>query len=131
MAKKKKQDTFVEELEKTVKILKDELADIHALMNGETPPSVLSWEKHIQEHWNDYTFIAYGGHVYKLTDKVKQKDNGAYYSPCDLCELKHGCKKDDRAICHELGAASNEYFYDAGELVIEKKNMKIKPWFPE
>lgn len=130
MAKKNRQDTFVEELEKTVKTLKNELADIHAFMNGETPQSIIPWQNHIQEHWNDYAFIAMGGHVYKLTDEVKKKRNGAMYSPCDLCELKENCSKEDTtALCYAIGAERNEYFYDAGELVIGKKSMKIKPWY--
>lgn len=122
---------MLSELKKLEEELVSAKNDLEAFLDGKTPPSVAEWQKKIVSNWNDYNFIASCGHVYKLTDEVKKKPNGAFYSPCDLCELSDQCvDKDNAPLCAVCGAEGNEYFYDAGELdIMKNKTMKITPWF--
>lgn len=84
------------------------------------------------EHYDPLNMVVVMGSVYSLSDEVKKKDNGALYSPCELCDLRQSCadKRDHNPIpgfenveihsgnnflCKLLhGAETNEYYREVG-----------------
>lgn len=85
------------------------------------------------------------GKAYCLTDKVRKKDNGALYSPCDNCDLMEVCYKDWRHpkeeecqhLCNLHYAATQQYYREVGyckysprygtiEVVDEMKELEIE-----
>lgn len=131
MAKKKNQKTLSEMLQETADDLSLAIADIAAFMTGGIGPTQQAYINKINADWNGYNFIVFFGHVYRLTNKKRYKKNGALRCPCEMCELSDKCCQDsDKTLCSLLKAATDEYFYDAGELVIDKNGkMKVEKWF--
>lgn len=128
---KASRERFVNELVKTVSELSTLAEDIRAFATGAVGPTQQAYIDKINDNWNGYNFIVAFGHVHRLTDKVKKKDNGALYNPCELCSLSDCCpgSESDKPLCNLMQADTNEYFYDEGELIINKNgNMKVKKW---
>jgi len=120
---------FVHEMGEMLKDFKTLNEDLGAFMRGEIGPTQKAYIEKINSNWNGYNFIVQFGHVFRLTDKVRYKDNGAMYTPCENCELSGYCSKDIGRLCDLLQAGGNEWFEDAGELILDKKGkMKVEPW---
>lgn len=131
MTQKKQTKSYTEHLQEFTKELETMAADLRAFMTGEVGPTQQAYIDKINDNWNGYNFIVAFGHVHRLTDKVKKKDNGALYNPCELCSLSDCCpgSESDKPLCNLMQADTNEYFYDEGELIINKNgNMKVKKW---
>lgn len=128
MSKKKK--NISELLHETTEDLKRFHEDLAAFMNGGIGPTQQEYINKINANWNAYNFIVVFGHVYRLTDRIRYKDNGAMYSPCHNCELSEYCAQDtDKKLCAMLQAETNQWFEDVGELVVSKRGvMKVNPW---
>lgn len=105
-------------------------ADLKAFMEGSIGPTQQEYIEKINANWPAYNFIVMFGHVYRLTDKVRKKDNGVLRCPCENCELEEYCAKDtDKKLCTLMQANTKEWFEDVGELVIDKKGkMEINQW---
>ena len=133
MAKKKNQKTSTEMLQEMVDDFGRMAEDLKAFMTGGIGPSQQEYIDKINADWNGYNFIVVFGHVYRLTNEKKYKANGALRCPCEVCELKDECCQDsDKTLCGLLSADTDEYFYDAGELVIDKRGkMKVEKWFED
>lgn len=133
MAKKKNQKTSTEMLQEMADDFGRMAADLKAFMTGGIGPSQQEYIDKINADWNGYNFIVAFGHVYRLTNEKKYKENGALRCPCEVCELKDECCQDsDKTLCGLLSADTDEYFYDAGELVIDKRGkMKVEKWFED
>ena len=133
MAKKKNQKTPTEMLQELADGYGRITADLKAFLTGGIGPTQQEYIDKINADWNGYNFIVVFGHVYRLTNEIKRKENGSLRCPCEVCELKDECCQDsDKTLCGLLGADTDEYFYDAGELVIDKRGkMKVKKWFED
>jgi len=132
MAKKKNQKTSTEMLQEMADDFGRMVADLKALFTpGAIGPTQMEYIEKINADWNGYNFIVVFGHVYRLTNEIKRKENGSLRCPCEVCELKDACCQDsDKTLCGLLSADTDEYFYDAGELVIDKRGkMKVEKWF--
>lgn len=131
MAKKKNQKTSTEMLQEMTGELGRITADLSAFLTGGIGPTQQEYIDKINADWNGYNFIVVFGHVYRLTNEKKYKENGALRCPCEVCELNGSCCQDsDKTLCGILRADTDEYFYDAGELVIDKRGkMKVKKWY--
>jgi hypothetical protein len=113
------------------------MTDLVAFFNGGIGPTQQAYIKKINADWNKYNFIVVFGHAYQLTNKKCKKPNGAYYTPCEKCELSEYCvgssnrlDDDERTLCKMMGASTDEWFKDVGEVDYDKKKerFKIKPW---
>lgn len=128
MAKKETaQDVFLDFLNELHKAK----ADLETFMTGGIGPTQQEYIDKINADWNAYNFIVVSGHVYKLKNEKKYKENGALRCPCEVCELQENCAGADsgKSLCGILQADVDEYFYDAGELMIDKRGkMKVEPW---
>lgn len=130
---KKKEKTTTELLQEMADEYGKMAADLEALFTpGAIGPTQQEYIDKINADWNGYNFIVIFGHVYKLTNEKKYKENGALCCPCELCELRDDCCQEGKTLCSILNAETDEYFYDTGELVIDKRGkMKIEKWFGE
>ena len=108
-------------------------ADLKAFMTGGIGPTQQEYIDKINADWPAYNFIVMFGHVYRLTDKIRKKENGVLCCPCENCDLEEHCAKDtDKTLCALMDAETNEWFEDVGELVIDKRGkMKVEPWFSD
>jgi hypothetical protein len=133
MAKKKNQKTSTEMLQEMADGLGRMAADLGAFLTGDIGPTQQEYIDKINANWNGYNFIVVFGHVYRLTNEKRYKENGSLRCPCEVCELKDACCQDsDKTLCGLLSADTDEYFYDAGELVIDKRGkMKVEKWFED
>jgi hypothetical protein len=131
MATKNNQKTSTEMLQEMADGFGRMAADLSALLTGGIGPTQQAYIDKINADWNAYNFIVVFGHVYRLTNEKKYKENGALRCPCEVCELSDKCCKDsDQTLCGLLSADTDEYFYDAGELVIDKRGkMKVEKWY--
>lgn len=131
MAKKKNQKTSTEMLQEMADGFGRMAADLSAFLTGGIGPTQQAYIDKINADWNAYNFIVVFGHVYRLTNEKKYKENGALRCPCEVCELSDKCCKDsDQTLCGLLSADTDEYFYDAGELTIDKRGkMKVEKWY--
>ncbi len=132
-------------------LLDKDIEDTKAVMNGQAidgedyvskPGCVRETEP---EKYDPLNMIVAWGRVYSLTDEVREKDNGALYSPCDNCNLQELCFDDwqhpDTSVCHSLcrlhQAQTNEWYKEVGvarysprfgtiEVVDEYKEMELE-----
>lgn len=79
------------------------------------------------EHYDPLNMIVAWGHVYGLSDEPRRKDNGALYSPCDICDLREYCVSNDgteplKYICSIHGANGKQYYQQVG-------SAKYRPFF--
>lgn len=127
---KKNQKTSTEMLQEMANDFGRWAADLGALMTGGIGPTQQEYIDKINADWNAYNFLVVFGHVYRLTNEKKHKANGGLCCPCEVCELREKCCKDsDKTLCGLLSAKTDEYFYDDGELVVDKRGkMKVKKW---
>lgn len=69
--------------------------------------------------YDPMNLIIIQGTAYGLTSEVRQKDNGALYSPCELCAFHNICANEgdpDKMICVVLNCAnSSDYFREVGD----------------
>ena len=69
--------------------------------------------------YDPMNLIIIQGTAYGLTSEVRTKDNGALYSPCDLCAFHDICANEgdpDKMICVVLNCAnSSDYFREVGD----------------
>lgn len=128
---KKNQKTSTEMLQEMADDFGRMAADMGAFMTGGIGPTQQAYIDKINADWNAYNFLVVFGHVYRLTNEKKHKANGALCCPCEVCELNDKCCQDSgQTLCGLLSAKTDEYFYDDGELVIDKRGkMKVKKWF--
>ena len=69
------------------------------------------------DDYDPLNIIIQAGNAYCLSDKTKQKPNGAMYNPCELCALRHEC--DDTGTnspCELLYARNNQYLREVGRV---------------
>ena len=73
------------------------------------------------DKYDPLNMIVIYGRVYCLDDTPRKKDNGSYYSPCDICDLKRECMEDGmttgsapRDYCHLHYAAQDQYYREVG-----------------
>jgi hypothetical protein len=126
---KKNQKTTTEALLEMADELGKAAADLTAFMTGGIGPTQQEYIDKINADWNGYNFIVVFGHVYRLTNEKKYKDNGALRCPCEVCELRDKCYRIEQTLCGLLSAKTDEYFYDDGELVVDKRGkMKVEKW---
>lgn len=97
------------------------------------------------EHYDPLNVIIAFGTAYSLTDEPKKKENGAFYSPCHLCDLMDVCYEDwrrpDESQCRRLcqlhQATGQEYYRKVGraryrpafgtiEVVDERKELELE-----
>jgi hypothetical protein len=102
------------------------------------------------EKYDPLNMIVAWGRVYSLTDEVRKKDNGAIYSPCEICSLWSECHEWQgvptpmlaESTCHYLcarihNANDQQYYREVGvakysprfgtvEVVDEHKDMQLE-----
>lgn len=124
-------DRFVSELEKLKKELETTRDDLYAFMTGGIGPTQQAFNNKVNSDWKSYNFIVMGGFVYSISNKKKKKANGAYYCPCDICDLRQHCGEMDgekHTPCTLMQCDTDEYFIEEGELVYDKKGkMRVEP----
>ena len=94
------------------------------------------------EHYDPLNIIILQGTAYCLSSEPKKKENGALYSPCDLCALRYDCISDGgtepfRSLCQLHQATNQEYYREVGrakyapafgtiEVVDEMKELELE-----
>lgn len=94
------------------------------------------------DHYDPLNMMIVFGRAYALDDKVRKKDNGAVYPPCEVCDLRNECVSKDgtesmKFLCLLHGASDNEYYQEVGycrysphfgtiEVVDEHKELEIE-----
>ena len=94
------------------------------------------------EHYDPLNIIIQYGTAYCLSSEPKKKPNGAFYSPCDLCDLRYDCISDGgteplRSLCQLHQATDQEYYREVGrakyapafgtiEVVDEMKELELE-----
>ena len=69
------------------------------------------------DNYDPLNIIIRYGTAYCLSDKVRKKDNGSLYTPCDNCDLRNECYdlEECRNLCGRLHDAEiNEYYKEVG-----------------
>lgn len=75
------------------------------------------------EHYDPLNTVILFGESYCLSDEPRMKDNGAFYSPCDICDLAEVCFEDFhhpedsscKRLCELHQANPKEYYRKVGE----------------
>jgi len=94
------------------------------------------------EHYDPLNIIIQQGTAYCLASEPKKKENGALYSPCELCALRYDCISDGgteplRSLCQLHQATDQEYYREVGrawyapafgtiEVVDEMKELELE-----
>ena len=105
-------------------LLDNEVKDLNTMMAGygvegmhyAKPACIRETEP---EHYDPLNIIIRYGTAYCLSDKVRKKDNGSLYTPCENCDLRRECQVgagSDMNLCRLLDAESNEYFTEVGSV---------------
>lgn len=66
------------------------------------------------DSYDPLNIIIQQGNAYCLSDETRQKANGALYSPCELCDMRHDCDDQKGEPCHLLCARNNQYLRQVG-----------------
>lgn len=67
------------------------------------------------EKYDPLNIIIRDGDAYCLSDEKREKPNGAMYSPCELCALRHECDEaGTNSPCQLLSAFNHEYLREVG-----------------
>jgi len=105
-------------------LLDNEVKDLNTMMSGygvegmhyAKPACIRETEP---EHYDPLNIIIRYGTAYSLSDKIRKKDNGSLYTPCENCDLRQECYDFDecRNLCGRLhDAANNEYYKEVGSV---------------
>lgn len=95
------------------------------------------------EHYDPLNIIIVNGTAFCLSDEPRKKSNGAYRSPCEICDLRGNCyiHSLEGGVCMNLcqlhDAATQEYYREVGdaryspsfgtiEVVDEKKESELE-----
>lgn len=77
------------------------------------------------EHYDPMNMIVASGRVYSLTNKIRKRDNGSLFTPCENCDLYDVCyggfhlsNKNENLecfqLCHLHLADTDEYYEEVG-----------------
>lgn len=64
------------------------------------------------------------GEVYVIRKLTSEEFNEKGYSPCHVCSMKYKCTR--MSLCHIYDLEEDEYFYNAGYLIIDPKDDRLK-----
>ena len=78
------------------------------------------------DDYDPLNIIIQEGNAYCLSDKTKQKPNGAMYNPCELCALRHECDETGtNSPCELLYARNNQYMREVGRAKYDRHSGTI------
>lgn len=124
-----------------VKLIQKDSEDIQGMLQGRQVEGIHTVKPACcretePEHYDPLNIIIVNGTAFCLSDEPRKKDNGAFYSPCDICDLQDFCL-EAQPLCRLHQANGQEYYHEVGrakyqpsfgtiEVVDEKKEAELE-----